>query len=171
MPCVFRFFEMGFKLITALLTIPHDLIYSENNSIAQLFLNKTNEYPNVVTELFFRAIKLFLLLYILLKFIDFKSIIPNLKNKILFTTKNNRVFKQLGKALVIFSIVLFILKVVERIFKSPIEHKLDAVYIINIIIESFVKRMPLVIMGLFLLIIAKLINEGFELKEENELTI
>ncbi|MGC6429815.1 MAG: DUF2975 domain-containing protein [Jejuia sp.] len=160
----------GFKLINSVFQFLNGSVHFENNSpVFRLFLESTTVYPNIFLEVIFRVIRLSTMTYLLLKFLSFKSIIPDLKNKVFFTSKNYKASKQLGKAIIIFSILISLVNITNSTTKSNQGDMLTSMAVA--IGESIGSKLFLILMGLLLIIIAKLINEALELKQENDLTI
>lgn len=94
-----------------------------------------------------------------------------LPKKALFGKENGEAFNSLEKAFMWYSLFKFILEIVTT-FHSTELHNSDTPYSLGYAIGQIITlRLPLLIFGLFLLIISRLMMNGYELKKENDLTI
>jgi len=90
---------------------------------------------------------------------------PELKTDMIFTEKNSVIFQKVGNKLVIYSVLIFIISLIEKFFEIIFEYDVSASYIL-------IKNFGTVLSGrIFFLIIERLIKEGYHLKQENDLTI
>lgn len=118
---------------------------------------------------------LILLIYILTRLWKFERVLNTFSSKTLFSKENGASFKSIGVAFVWYTILKFLIEFFEKVSgldlqskSNPYDNGYDVGFIIG---ELIVERIPLLIFAMFLLIISKLMNEGYKLKHENDLTI
>ena len=117
------------------------------------------------------------LAYIIWILNPFRKLANNLSLNNLFNMDTSKVFDKVGKGFIVYSIVRFIINWIEKGYEGYMkvqshEHNETLPYVFGRAFgESISDRLPLVIMGLFLLIISGIILKGVVLKEENDLTI
>jgi len=109
--------------------------------------------------------------YILFHLFNFTKSIKRIQANVLFSQENGKAFYAIGRAFIYYAILKFIIGVVGGISNS-IENEVFSSYNFGRILgEQIAARLPLLIFSLFLLIISKLMKDGYELKIENDLTI
>ncbi|MEY8020635.1 DUF2975 domain-containing protein [Muriicola sp. SD30] len=110
-------------------------------------------------------------IYILFHLFNFAKSIKRIQANVFFSQENGKAFNTIGWAFIYYSILKFIIGVVSGISNS-IENEVFTSYNFGHIFgENLGARVPLLTFALFLLIISKLMKDGFELKIENDLTI
>lgn len=114
----------------------------------------------------FNIILLGYLTFYLLKFL--KALSHSISQNNLFSKNNGKAFHSIGIALVFYSVLKFIISSIEEFVKAV---QLESYSIGYILGDQIAARFPLLFLALFLLIISKLMIDGYELKKENELTI
>ena len=129
-----------------------------------LFHNSILESNLDITEVIFSFLKLWVVAYLMYHFYRFSRVVNKLEEKSFFNKVNGISFKKTGRAIILFVILNLTLSTIHTaIIKSNESFtKLP---------EEFVANIVLLMMALFLLIISHLIQNGYQLKKENELTI
>ncbi|MGB5554820.1 MAG: DUF2975 domain-containing protein [Flavobacteriaceae bacterium] len=113
-----------------------------------------------------------LLSYMLWLLLKFRKAIYDAKENSIFTKKNSIIFKLVGKGLILYSVFIFILRIVENsLSKVAVLGESTAYNFGRKVGAALGDRIPLLIIAFFLLIVAQLIKEGYQLKDENDLTI
>ena len=98
------------------------------------------------------------------------------ESKSLFSKENKSIFKQVGNGFIYYSIAIFIVRIVEKL-SGQMENTNDSSaynlgYTLGHSIGELISgRIPLLVIGIFILILADLIQDGYDLKQENDLTI
>ena len=107
--------------------------------------------------------------YILFHLFKFIKALKGISEKALFSKENGEAFFAIGKAFIYYSIFKFIVGIASSI---SIENEVFNPYNFGRMFgEQLGARLPLLIFALFVLIISKLMKDGYELKNENDLTI
>lgn len=112
-----------------------------------------------------------LLSYILYKLIKFEKVLNEISKKPLFNKENGAAFFSIGMAFIYYSILKFILQLIQVFSNSRNTEEFSLNDSGQKFGEAIGSSFPLLTLALFLLIIANLMKDGYELKKENELTI
>lgn len=91
----------------------------------------------------------------------FKKLLANFKGKLIFETENCQFFHKIGKAILYFSLILFLFGFIPKSTQTTT---------INVTF-GFSPSLFIVALGLFFLVLAEVFKMGKQLKEENDLTI
>jgi len=137
-----------------------DPIYSAGDIIA-------NPVSNSLVSLF----KLMLFIYLLWLFLKFRKVVYQMRGDTIFFKKNQEMFYRIGRGTIYYSIGMFLVQLVQKFLENSVTEKSVAYTLGYNLGESLGDRIPLLILALFLLIIAELISDGYQLKKENDLTI
>jgi len=153
--------------------------YSNEFFLKELIFNI--KIPESIGNHWFAAISIFsclLLIYLIHKLNILRMITSDISKKEIFTAYNGLQLISIGKGIIIFGIILSIIETSLGVYiyiqdvdsTETLAYKLgySIGYPIGIV---FFKRLHIFIIALFILMIAKLINEGTLLKQENDLTI
>ena len=118
------------------------------------------------------TINLILLIYMGWLLLKLRKTVYDSESKSLFSKANKSIFKQVGNGLIYYSIAIFIVRIVEKL-SGQIENINDSsAYLFGHNIGELISgRIPLLVIGIFILILADLIQDGYDLKQENDLTI
>lgn len=142
------------KMILAKLGLIHSKIPTSENPIPE----------NAVVLILLAFISTLLLFYMLWLILKFRKTIYNFKTDSIFSEKNSSVFNTVGKGLIYYSAIKFIIKLVEKSFDElVVGESLTRNWGRNMG-TSIVESIPLLVIALFLLIIAQLIKDGYQLK-------
>jgi hypothetical protein len=115
---------------------------------------------------------LILLIYVLGLLIKFRRTIYTLHTDSIFSESNGIIFKTVGRGILFYSIGIFIIRVIENILITSGIAKESAAYNLGRDFGAALSdRIPLLVIAFFLLIVAQLIKDGYDLKQENDLTI
>ncbi|MGB5646619.1 DUF2975 domain-containing protein [Muriicola sp.] len=126
---------------------------------------------NLNITLIIALVNALLTIYILFHLFKFTKSIKQISANVLFSQENGKAFNAIGRAFIYYAILKFIVGVVSSISNS-IENEVFSSYNFGRILgEQMAARLPLLMFSLFLLIISKLMKDGYELKNENDLTI
>jgi len=110
--------------------------------------------------------------YIFWLLLKFRKVIPEFITDTIFTEKNSTIFRKVGNGLIIYSVLIFFIRLIEKCFEITLEYSVSASYTLSKNFGTVLSgRISLLVIAIFLLIIAKLIKEGYQLKNENDLTI
>ncbi|NND79813.1 MAG: DUF2975 domain-containing protein [Maribacter sp.] len=113
-----------------------------------------------------------LLIYMLWHLRNFKKVVKKSKNTSLFNNSNYKAFHSVGMAFIYYTVARFTIRIVEFMLSNVDEGQQSIAYQFGRNIgEGVSNQFPLLIVALFLLIIAELIKDGYQLKKENDLTI
>ncbi len=147
-------------------------------SVSKLILNAFNLIQSSVeietsnTSWLLIITNLFLLSYVLWLLIKFRRVIYSLETNSIFSEKNSGIFKTVGRGLIFYSIGIFIIRVIENTLGEVVVVGESVAYNFGRNIGATLSdRIPLLVIAFFLLIVAQLINEGYHLTNENDLTI
>ena len=122
-----------------------------------------------------------ILIYLLFILNLFRRVVQDLVINQIFISKNAEQLVKIGKRLFIFGIILVLIQLALRtspviavFLKNDVPYSMG--YMMGYSLGFFIKFLfstgfPIFISALFLFIIAKLINEGHLLKQENDLTV
>lgn len=123
-------------------------------------------------DIILTTINLILLIYMGWLLLKLRKTVYDSESKSLFSKANKSIFKQVGNGLIYYSIAIFIVRIVEKL-SGQIENINDssAHPFGHNIGELISGRIPLLVIGIFILILADLIQDGYDLKQENDLTI
>tara|TARA_R110000737_G_scaffold44675_1_gene64913 strand:- start:45 stop:569 length:525 start_codon:yes stop_codon:yes gene_type:complete len=152
-------------------------ILDKGGSLSKLLLNTFNllesstKIESSTISLTLILSNLLLLSYVLWLIIKFRKVIYSLKTDSIFSEKNSRIFKTVGRGLIFYSIGIFIIRVIENTLGDVVVGESVAYNFGRNIGATLSDRIPLLVIAFFLLIVAQLINEGYQLKNENDLTI
>jgi hypothetical protein len=171
--------SIAFKfLINFLIFIVVIAVLGKAGLSSKLLLNAFNllesspKIESSTTSLILILSNLLLLSYVLWLLIKFRRVIYRLKTNSIFSEKNSRIFKTVGMGLIFYSIGIFIIRVIENTLGEVIVLEESVAYNFGRNIGATLSdRIPLLVIAFFLLIVAQLINEGYQLKNENDLTI
>ncbi|MBU2900882.1 DUF2975 domain-containing protein [Maribacter dokdonensis] len=110
--------------------------------------------------------------YIFWLLLKFRKVIPEFKTDTIFSEKNSAIFRKVGNGLIAYSVLIFFIRLIEKSFEITVEYGVSASYTLGKNFGTVLSgRISLLIIAIFLLIIARLIKEGYQLKQENDLTI
>lgn len=119
-----------------------------------------------------------LLVYLIYKLNIFRKVVIDLSKRLIFTERNGKQLISIGKGIIFFGIILSFIDSGLRIhidLQCINEIKSNSYffgYFLGYGISTIIfKRLYIFMIALFILMIAKLINEGTLLKQENDLTI
>ncbi|MEP2278223.1 DUF2975 domain-containing protein [Maribacter sp.] len=144
--------DKGASLLKYLIS-SSDIISSNSNQILVIF-------------------NLILLSYVLWLLIKFRKTIYTLHTDSVFSAKNGFSFTAIGRGLLFYSAGIFIIRVFENILNKPAVKGESVAYNFGRDFGAALSdRIPLLVIAFFLLIVAQLIKEGYDLKQENDLTI
>lgn len=133
--------------------------------------------PNIISSTSYSLILvsfafICLLIYMLWHLRKFKKVVKKSKNTSLFNNSNHKAFHSVGMAFIYYTAARFIIRIVEFMLSNVDDSQQSIAYQFGRNIgEGVSNHFPLLIVALFLLIIAELIKDGYQLKKENELTI
>lgn len=123
-------------------------------------------------SLILTTLTILLLSYIFWLLLKFRKTIYSVKTESFFSKENSTIFQTVGKGLIYYSIGIFVIRVLEYSFEKVSVAGESVAYTLGKNIGSALgDRIPLLIIAFFILIIAKLIKDGYQLKKENDLTI
>jgi len=123
---------------------------------------------------------LILLIYMGWLLFKLRKTVYDSESKSLFSKENKSVFKKVGHGFIYYSIAIFIIRVMELysekmgIFDNPSAYDFGRSlgYSLGFNLGELIgDRIPLLVIGIFILILADLIQNGYDLKQENDLTI
>ena len=113
------------------------------------------------------SIKLIITIFLTYRLFKFSLVLNNVTLDTFLSKKNGLSFNLTGKVLIYYGLTRLLLSWIEI---SPLLNAYKELIEINYK-EVFQSIILLLITGLFLLIISKLIDKGFQFKQENDLTI
>lgn len=130
----------------------------------------------------FGFIKLGLHLFCVYQLFAFRKILTNFSEDYMFSTTNAQALKLVGKGFIIIALgliaielIMFIMNFViqsttsERDFPYNIGYNLG--FVIARIVRLLLEQLPFIIVAVFLMIMSQLIQKGYWIKRENDLTI
>ncbi len=127
----------------------------------------TNNWSLLLTIL-----SMLLLSYMFWLLLKFRKTIYSVKTESFFSKQNREIFQIVGKGLIYYSIGIFLIRVLENSFeKVSVLGESTAYNLGRNVGAAIADRIPLLLIAFFILIIAKLIEDGYRLKKENDLTI
>lgn len=91
----------------------------------------------------------------------FKNLLANFKGKLIFEIGNCQLFHKIGKAILYFSLLLFLFGFIPKSTQTTTMN----------ITFGYSPSLFIVVLGLFFLVLAEVFKMAKQLKEENELTI
>ncbi|NNK10443.1 MAG: DUF2975 domain-containing protein [Flavobacteriaceae bacterium] len=148
-----------FEYLSVIARSAHDLVF-----VDQLKIDSNLD----ITIAFLNSV---LAIYILIHFLKFIKVLKRISEKVLFSKENGKAFFKIGRALVYYSLLKFVVGFINFISTSVLHEDLHPYKIGVALGEQIRFRIPLLGIAMFLLIIAKLMKDGYELKNENDLTI
>lgn len=122
------------------------------------------------------TIHLILLMYIGWLLLKLRKTVYDSESKSLFSKENKLIFKKVGTGFIYYSIAIFIIRALE-LYSDNIEitdnpSAYDFGYNLGYHLGKLIgDSIPGMVIGIFILILADLIQDGYHLKEENDLTI
>jgi len=136
-------------------------ILSELYALFDIYISESNLD---LTEIIFSILKLGFIIYLTYHIYRFSRTVNRFNEKSFFNKENGTSFKRTGKAIVQFVII----NLISSFIYAGID-KTDGD--LSKLPEEFIANIVLLMMALFLLIISNLIQNGYQLKKENDLTI
>lgn len=136
--------------------------------------NPTTDFSSTDTVLL--TINFILLIYMGWLLLKLRKTVYGSESKSLFSKENKSIFKKVGVGIIYYSIAIFIIRALELYSDkigindnpSAFSFGYNLGYHLGELIGS---RIPLLVIGIFILILADLIQDGYEIKQENDLTI
>ncbi len=133
---------------------------------------ESSDTVNTYWSLFLTMLTVALLSYMFWLLLKFRKTIYSIKAESFFSKQNSTIFKTVGKGLIYYSIGIFIIRVFENSFEKVSVIGQSVAYNMGKNVGAAIAdRIPLLLIAFFILIIAKLIEDGYQLKKENDLTI
>ncbi len=136
--------------------------------------NPSTDFSNL--DIILLTINLILLMYMGWLLLKLRKTVYNSKTSSLFSKQNKLIFQNVGMGIIYYSIAIFIIRVLKLysenigITDTPSAYNFGYSLGYNLG-ELFGGRIPLLVIGIFILILADLIQDGYDLKQENDLTI
>jgi hypothetical protein len=126
---------------------------------------------NTLFENIIYLLGIVLLGYLLYLTNRFRNMLYNSHISSFFSEKNTKISQGLGKGLIYYSVLKFILEVISKSIDGVSRNIPFAEKLGETMVNALFERIPLLFIALFILIIAQFIKEGYVLKNENDLTI
>lgn len=127
-------------------------------------------------DIILMTINFIMLIYMACLLLKLRKTVYDSDSKSLFSKQNKSIFKKVGVGIIYYSIAIFIIRALElyfdeiRINDNPSAYSLG--YSLGYHLGELIGgRIPLLVIGIFILILADLIQDGYEIKQENDLTI
>ncbi|MBW8242307.1 DUF2975 domain-containing protein [Muricauda oceani] len=122
------------------------------------------------------TINFMLLIYMGWLLLKLRKTVYNSKASSLFSKQNKLIFQSVGMGIIYYSIAIFIVRILELYAENVGINDNPSAYNLGYSLgyhlgELIGGRIPLLVIGIFILILADLIQDGYHLKQENDLTI
>ncbi|WP_339836362.1 DUF2975 domain-containing protein [uncultured Maribacter sp.] len=162
----FLYFIVLFSIFGLAISII-DKTYLFTKSLLTQFntLSSFSKNYNVTILQLFSFTEILLMIYMLWLLFKVNKITYGDNSNLFFSKKNGKIFKLLGSGLIYYAIGFFLINIISS---AMIKFGLLGEYNQNVTLSELIY---LVVIAIFILIISKIIKDGYELKKENDLTI
>ncbi|HKL90894.1 MAG TPA: DUF2975 domain-containing protein [Allomuricauda sp.] len=134
-----------------------------------------HEYPSTgfsSLDIILLTSNLILLVYMGWLLLTLRKTVYDSESTSLFSKENKFIFKRVGNGFIYYSIAIFLVRLVENYSGQTGGINDSSSYLFGYNIGQLIRdRIPLLVIGIFILILADLIRDGYDLKQENDLTI
>lgn len=152
-------FSLVISIIDKTYTLGTNLLYLENS------LGTLNNNDNNIFYRLFPLTEILLKVYMLCILFNVNKIKCGTKSNLFFTKKNGKIFELLGSGLIYYSIGFISINIISSgLVKFGIFEEVN----LNVNLSELIY---LIVIAIFMLIISKILKNGYELKKENDLTI